>query len=55
MADTDRWEIQFKAHRNSERIYTIETRESGAAHFARAALEANGWVIVHTGLVLGDG
>lgn len=50
----DRWALQFKAHRQSERIYTLESEEPGAVHFARAALEVNGWLIVHIGPVVTD-
>lgn len=50
MSDSNRFVIRFKAHRNSERIYTIETTEAGAGHFVKAALVANGWIVVEAGV-----
>jgi hypothetical protein len=38
--------IYFKSHRNSTREYWVEASNSGAAHFIKAALVANHWVVV---------
>jgi hypothetical protein len=38
--------VWFKSHRNATREYYIETPDNGAAHFVRAALEANHWLVV---------
>jgi hypothetical protein len=44
-----RYWIRFKGHRNSTRVYTLESAEPGAMHFVKACLEAQGWLVLEAG------
>lgn len=41
-----KYRITFKAHRNSDRIYTLVTEDKATAHFTVAALAAAFWFVI---------